>query len=102
MTPYLLVLLLAVSGDEPFEPPSSGRPDNFRGAVGLFRIQAGTRTTTVAVNQPLHYTVRITADPSVPMRAAPTRPDLDREPAFKKDFYIETPDPASKKDGNVW
>jgi hypothetical protein len=102
MRPFLLVLALAAASDEPFEPPSAGRPDNFRGAVGLFRIQAGTPTKSVAVNQQFRYTVRITADRSVPMRAPPTRPELDRESSFKESFDVEAPEPASKKDGNVW
>jgi hypothetical protein len=102
MTPLLLALLLPAVADPPFEPPSGGRPDNFRGAVGLFRIQAGTRDTSVAVNQPLRFTVRITADPGVPMLAPPVRPEIEKESAFTERFHVETPEPASKKDGNVW
>jgi hypothetical protein len=88
--------------EPPFEPPSAGRPDNFRGAIGLFRIQAGTTTKSIPANQPFRYTVRITADASVPMRAPPTRPEIDRDPAFKERFFIEMPEHSSKKDGNVW
>ncbi len=102
MTSLLLALLLPALADEPFEPPSAGRPDNFRGAVGLFRIQAGARNPRVAVNQPIRFTVRITADAGVPMMAAPVRPEIDRDPAFKQSFHIEAPEPDSKKDGNVW
>src|SRR4051812_4961563 len=74
--------------NEPFDPPSAGRLDIFPGAAGLFRIQAGPRPTTAAVNRPFRYIFRITADPGVPMRAPPTRPELDKEAAFNKHFYI--------------
>ena len=97
----LLFLALALA-DEPFEPPPSGRPESFRGAVGQFRIQAGARPLKTAVGEPIRYTVRITGDPGVPMLAPPTRPPLEKQTEFTNRFHVEAPEPDSKKDGNVW
>src|SRR4051812_29898522 len=100
-TLFLITALGMAVADEKFEAPREHRPDNFRDAVGLFRIQAGAKPTSVPVQQPILYTVRITADNSVPMHSPPLRPELEKAPGFT-DFVVETPEPASKKDGNVW
>jgi hypothetical protein len=99
-----LLLLLTLSDPEPFEPPAGGRPDSFRGAVGLFRIEASLDTPFAAVGKPLRYTVRITADPAVPVHSPPTRPEVEKDAEFKRHFQIEPADPPQKVDEKkrVW
>jgi hypothetical protein len=100
MSSCLLLLLLPVAmpDDEPFEPPLSGRPENFRGAVGLFRINASADRTRVEAGKPIHYTVRISADAGVPVLAPPTRPEVEKEAAFRRHFHVEPADPFQQVD----
>src|SRR5690348_4430532 len=93
-----LLLLLAFSDPEPFEPPASGKPDSFRGAIGLFRIQASTDTQFAVVGKPIRYTVRIAADPGVPVHSPPTRPEVEKDAEFKRHFHVEPADPPQKVD----
>src|SRR5262245_7652702 len=100
--PLLFLLLTPAWADEPFEPPNANRPDNFRGAVGLFRIQASANPLRVAAGEPIYLTIRISADDSVPVLAPPTRPEIEKDPEFTKLFRIEAPEPAEKKSDKVW
>ncbi len=98
----LLLLLLSAAADEPIDPPGAGRPESFRGAVGVFRIQASADPPQVPVGQPIRYVLRITADDNVPVQAPPGRPDVEKDPEFTKHFRIETPDPPGKHEGKSW
>ncbi len=71
-----LVLMLLPAGARAAEPPLAGRPADFSGAVGVFRMRAGADPTTLAAEDPLLLTLRISAIGAV--EAPPRRPDLRR------------------------
>src|SRR5262245_52359638 len=79
------------------EPPIAGRPEDFSGLVGPFRISSTAVPTEVYVEDPLPLTVIITAQPDRSFRAS--QPDRARLRLFckemKEDFFIE---PMSEKD----
>src|SRR6516162_9933180 len=90
-----LVLLTSVSriqaqrGVE--EPPVAGRPADFSGLVGFFRISTSASPTEVRVEDPLTLTVRITGDPDRSFRTShPVRANLHLfSKQMKEDFFIE-------------
>lgn len=69
------------------EPPLVGMPENFNGAVGTFRVTTEARPTELQAEDPLLFTVRVTATGSV--RTPPNRPDLRKLPRFTSRFQIE-------------
>jgi hypothetical protein len=74
-----------------------GRPTHapFSGATGSFHPATTATPTELEAEDPLTFTLRITADGQV--WEAPRRPDLRELPAFAERFYIEdvaTPDEA--------
>ena len=86
---------------EKFEPPVSGQPDEFTGAVGIFRVSARLAATTTHVGQPVLFTLRVVAD-GKPL-ARPGRPRLDADKEIAKSFFVEIPDPAEKEiDARTW
>jgi hypothetical protein len=79
----------------PTEPPLVGRPSHapFSGAVGSFHPVTTATPTELQAEDPLTFTLRITAESQ--FGEAPRRPDLRDLPAFAERFYIEdvaTPD----------
>ena len=98
LTCILLAGLLAFD-DDAIEPPVVGRPDNFSGAVGAFRIQARCEPTTTQVEKPITLTLTVTARGAV--GAAPEPPALDQIASLRESFHIEAAEspPASEK---VW
>src|SRR5882724_11866587 len=78
--------------EEKFEPPVSGKPEEFTGAVGVFRVRASLSATTAQVGQPVLFTLHVTAEQK-PL-ARPGRPRLDNDAEIAKRFFVETPDPA--------
>ncbi|MBI1915990.1 MAG: BatD family protein [Planctomycetes bacterium] len=87
--------------EEKFEPPVSGQPEGFTGAVGVFRVKASLAATTAQVGRPVLFTVRVRADQK-PL-ARPGRPRLDTDAEIAKDFFVDTPDPAEKEiDAHTW
>src|SRR5687768_6995823 len=82
----------------PFVPPIADQPVTFNGAVGLFRIQSQAAPTKVAAGSPIRYTLRINADANTAVVTPPSRPQIEKDAEFKKHFYFETPEPASRKD----
>src|SRR5215813_2767976 len=86
---------------EKFEPPVSGQPEEFTGAVGVFRVNASLSATTAQVGRPILFTLRVVADQK-PL-ARPGRPRLDNDAEITKRFFVETPDPAEKEiDARTW
>src|SRR5207245_10768263 len=96
LSPYLLSLFLvgamasqqARAGDEGTsgEPPLAGRPVNFSGAVGTFRVSMTAEPTVLQAEDPLVLTVRITGSGDLQQVQ---RPDLRRLANFSKRFLIE-------------
>jgi hypothetical protein len=77
------------------EPPIVGRPTYapFSEGVGSFHLATTAAPTELEAQDPLLFTLRITADGQV--SEAPRRPDLRELPSFTERFYIEdvaTPD----------
>lgn len=103
MIPSLCLLCLVIQEPVP-EPPEKGKPATFRGAIGHFRVKAEASPTSVVVGSPIRFTIRIQAEPGVPVLAPPTRPEVEKDPEFTSRFKFEKPEPASKKeDGKpVW
>ncbi len=104
MIPLLLSLMLGpvaaqADGDE---PPIVRRPPHFNGAVGTFAVAARAEPAEVQAEDPLTYTVRVTA--SGPVRRPPSRPKLTDFPAFAEAFYVEDigPPEGTKPDENTW
>jgi hypothetical protein len=87
--------------EEKFEPPASGKPEEFTGAVGVFRVRATLSAPTVPLGQSVRFTLRVTADQK-PL-ARPGRPRLDTDAEIARRFFVETPDPAETEiDANTW
>jgi hypothetical protein len=91
----LLVSLTPVRAAVSAEPPLVGRPTHapFSGAIGSFHPTVGATPTELQAEDPLLFSIRLTADG--PVWQAPTRPDLRELPAFAERFFIEdvaTPD----------
>jgi hypothetical protein len=85
-TCLLLAGLLAFD-DDAIEAPVVGRPDNFSGAIGAFRIQARVEPATTQVEKPISLTLTITASGVV--GAAPEAPALDQVPGVRDNFHLE-------------
>jgi hypothetical protein len=68
------------------QPPVAGRPDGFNGAVGVFHIATRAEPTDLQAEDPLVFTVRITASGSLEHIQ---RPDLRRLPRFARRFRID-------------
>jgi hypothetical protein len=97
-----LALLPAARADDDFEPPVAGQPAHFSGAVGNFRVTARAEPTELQAEDPLTYTLAITA--TSPARRPPERPHLQDFPAFARQFYIEDigPPEGNRPDGQTW
>lgn len=74
----------------------------FRGAVGKFSVRARAEPTTVAVGEPLRWTLTILAAPDVPVHVAPSRPNLEKEEEFDANFHIEAVPVEKRRAANVW
>jgi hypothetical protein len=102
MLPYLAFCILhfafcilhcslahAQNGNE--EPPVAGRPEDFSGLAGAFRISASATPTEVNVEDPITLVVRITGEPDRSFRS--NQPGQARLRVFPKqmndDFFIE-------------
>lgn len=67
------------------EPPLAGRPPNFSGAVGSYRVSMRATPTEVTAEEPIVLTVRIEGEGSLTHLS---RPDLRRLPSFARKFQI--------------
>src|SRR5262245_30420155 len=95
----IVVLMLVAAAAVADEPPIAGRPENFSGAVGTFRIRMEAQPTELLRDETLTLTVTITADG--PFTAPPKRPDLRTIAAFSQAFHIE-PLPEKPSNGPEW
>lgn len=91
---FALVSLAALALARPspaapaIEVPVVDQPDNFSGAVGTsFGITTHVSNNVVKVNEPITFTVTVIA--RGPWWQPPTRPRLDRLPAFADRFHID-------------
>jgi hypothetical protein len=82
------------------EPPIAGQPATFNGAVGVFKIAGWAEPTELQAEDPLTYTVRISA--VGPFQIPPQRPNLHRQPAFKERFHIDDLPERSPGQSGVW
>jgi len=99
----LVVLVVTSAGaaaDD--EPPVVGQPDHFNGAVGRFRVAAAADKVRVQAEDPLTYTVRVTAEGKV--KQPPRRPPLAEFPGFVDGFYVEDvgPEEGRQPDKQTW
>jgi hypothetical protein len=84
------------------EPPLVGRPAfaPFSDAVGSFRVSTRAEPTTLEAEDPLTFTVRVTAD-RAPVQP-PQRPDLREVPGFEEHFFIEDRTDRDTADDGDW
>src|SRR5437879_3845047 len=86
---FCICLLMQVEtsgGGHKFEPPVSGRPANFSGAVGIFRVATRAEPTELRAEDPLTFTVRVAGSGAL---EEVRRPELRHMPRFVKQFHIE-------------
>ena len=74
------------------EPPLTGRPEGYSGAVGTFRISTQARPRDVCVGQPIRFTIQVLSTGPVSRRPSPV--NLEAVLKFAKLFVI-----ARLKDG---
>lgn len=80
------LLLLAVSSAPTIEPPVVGRPAQFSGGVGQFRVSMQAAPTELEAEEPLTLTVRVTGSGTLDQVR---RPDLRQLPRFARQFHVE-------------
>jgi hypothetical protein len=92
--------MAAPAGDD--EPPIVGQPDHFNGAVGRFQVATAADKVKLQAEDPLTYSVRVTAEGKV--KQPPQRPPLADFPGFADGFYIEDVGPADGRqpDRQTW
>jgi hypothetical protein len=98
---FLLVFspIYGLRGASADEPPLGGRPTNFTGAVGSFRISTSATPTRLHAQDPLLFVVRISGSASAD--GAPQRPNLKRIAEFSRSFRIKDLDSLHPEPG-VW
>jgi hypothetical protein len=74
-------------GDDDDDVPVVGRPADFSGAVGNFKVGARAQWTRGQAETALTFTLTVKADG--PVRRPPRRLDLGKLPDFARDFYVE-------------
>jgi hypothetical protein len=77
----------------------AGRPTNFTGAVGNFRVSTSATPTRLHVQDPLVFAVRISGSASP--EVAPARPNLKKIAEFSRSFRIKDLDSLHLEPG-VW
>lgn len=100
----LLAFAAAAGAADDDEPPIVGQPPHFNGAVGRYHITATAKPERVQAQDPLTYTVRVTADAVAKVREPPQRPALTDFPGFADGFYLEDvgPPQGSRPDDTTW
>jgi hypothetical protein len=98
----VLILIASVAQAADDEPPIVGQPPHFNGAVGRFRVGAAVDPPRVQAEDPLTYTVRVTAEGKV--KEPPQRPALADFPGFSDGFYLEDlgPPEGAHSDDKTW
>jgi hypothetical protein len=84
------------------ELPVQGRPTfaPFSQAIGTFQVATRAAPTTLQAEDPLIFTIRISA--IGPVVQAPERPDLHELPEFEESFFIEDRTDQDRADDNSW
>ncbi len=59
--------------------PKKGRPDNFTGTIGSFRISATANKTQIDANQPVSVTIKISGQGNIKSVAEPKMPELENQ-----------------------
>jgi hypothetical protein len=103
--PFLVLLALGTpcpAADD--EPPIVGQPPHFNGAVGRFRITATVDPPKVQAEDPLTYTVHVTAEDKGKVKEPPQRPPLADFAGFADGFYLEDlgPPEGAHPDAKTW
>jgi hypothetical protein len=81
------------------DPPLSGRPANFTGAIGNFRISTSATPTHLHAQDPLVLVVRVSGSASPD--GAPARPNLRRVAEFNRSFRTKDLE-SSHPEPSVW
>jgi hypothetical protein len=99
---FLTPICAFADGRSDDEAPLVGQPPHFNGAVGTFAVTATAEPVELRAEDPLTYTVTITA--SGPVKHPPRRPPLKDFPGFEDDFYIENrePEDGATDDPAAW
>jgi hypothetical protein len=84
------------------DPPIQGRPTfaPFSNAIGSFQVVTLATPTTLKAEDPLTFTVQVTADGAVSQ--PPERLDLRELPEFAESFYIEDRADQDAADDSSW
>jgi hypothetical protein len=84
------------------ELPVQGRPTfaPFSQAIGQFQVATRAAPTTLQAEDPLIFTIRVSA--VGPVVQAPERPDLRELPEFDESFFIEDRTDQDRADDNSW
>jgi hypothetical protein len=98
----LLALAVPAQAADDYEPPVAGMPAHFNGAAGTFRVSASADPVELQAEDPLTYTVRVSA--TGPVKRPPSRPRLLGFPAFTESFYVEDAGPpeGTRPDERTW
>jgi len=98
----LMIVAPVSPAAEDDEPPIVGQPPHFNGAVGRFRVTAIADPVKLQAEDPLTYTVRVTATAEV--KQPPQRSPLAEFPGFASGFYIEDigPPGGTHPDDKTW
>jgi hypothetical protein len=93
--------LFLVGGVNAQEPPAQGRPVDFTGLVGRFRIEAAIEPAKVVVEDPVTLTITIRGDKAGP---PPSRGNLRLPAELKEQFFVEDIPELDRTmtDGKAW
>lgn len=80
------------------ELPRQGKPANFSGLVGTYRLDVSAAPTDVNVGDPITLTIRVSGPPYL---KSAELPPLDTQPELAKHFKIPKEMAAGKIDGNA-
>lgn len=69
--------------------PTEGRPPNFNGLIGQYRVSARAAPTEISVGDPINLTIRVDG----PLAASVSAPAIERQPNLIEGFRV-TGDPA--------
>jgi hypothetical protein len=97
----MLLFLVPVSARAAVGPPVEGRPQDFSGAVGKYRIEAHAEPKTLRVEDPLLLTLTIKG--SAAGGQPPRRPNLHSVAGFDEHFQVEDlPEKDDRPDPRTW
>jgi hypothetical protein len=100
---FYLAMAAPVAAANDDEPPIVGQPPHFNGAVGRFGVKPSADPRKLQAEDPLTYTIRITAEGKVAQ--PPQRPPLAEFPRFAEEFYVADagpPEGTQPEPGKIW